>query len=295
MKIKEILIYIGIIILILVGGYLKKDQINIIEGNVGHTGGSLDVEKLTLESCEEKCNNTCTCKQFLWKKGNPQTEKHDCTIINNVDQLITDTNPLYNDYDVYDRPDRPNYTTRKYKKTIRGSYPKGVAEMKCWEKGLVLSTEQEVKEAGDGSKNLGEGWTTDGIKNIRNSVSINVNKSKSRAHCSTNPETICNDYLSWKDHHWRYYRSPGWWNHITIDWKGNLNKPSVATKGYAQTKDLCKYKCWRRWGDQCKLIEWDSRSKICRTSKLNLPLRPNRYKCSWTVAKTEKKPGLKSK
>ena len=37
MKIKEILIYIGIIILILVGGYLKKDEINTIEGHIGTT------------------------------------------------------------------------------------------------------------------------------------------------------------------------------------------------------------------------------------------------------------------
>ena len=306
MKIKEILIYIGIIILILVGGYLKKDQINIIEGNVGHTGGSLDVEKLTLPSCEEKCNNTCTCKQYLWKKGNPEDEEHDCTIINNADQLITDESPLYNEYDVYDRPDRPNYTTRKYYDTLKGSYSKAVAEMNCWGKGLVLSTPQEVKDAGDGSKNLGEGWTTDGIKrithNVFNTNVNNLNKPKSKAHCSTNPESICNDYLSWKDHHWRDYipdPRPYWWrpwkNHIKIDWQGNLNNSNVTTNSYAQTKDLCKYACWKRWGNQCKLIEWNKRGKECRTSNVDRPVQPKGNKCSWTVAKTEINPGRNSR
>ena len=93
MKIKEILIYIGIIILILVGGYLKKDQINIIEGNVGSTGGTLNVyNNLTLKGCEEKCNNTCTCKTYLWKKGNDETKKHECILST---ELITDANPDY--------------------------------------------------------------------------------------------------------------------------------------------------------------------------------------------------------
>ena len=288
MKIKEILIYIGIIILILVGGYLKKDQINIIEGNVGHTGGTLDVEKLSLKGCEKKCDNTCTCKQYLWKKSNPKTEKHDCTIINSMDQLITDKINL-NDYEIYNRPDRPNYTTRKYKETIPGSYSKGVAEMKCRTNGLVLATPQEVKEAENGSTNLGEGWTTDGIKNIRNSEPINVNKSKSNVHCSTNPETICNDYLSWKDHHHPRRRQ----GYMSIDWQGNYNNTNVITKGYAQTKDLCKYRCWEKWGDRCKLIEWNKKTKECRTSNKMLPHKEY-DNSNWFVSKMYKKPGLKS-
>ena len=68
MKIKEILIYIGIIILILVGGYLKKDEINIIEGNIGTTNTKQNIIKSTLQDCQDKCDNDCKCKMYIWKK-----------------------------------------------------------------------------------------------------------------------------------------------------------------------------------------------------------------------------------
>lgn len=287
MKIKEILIYIGIIILILVGGYLKNDQINIIEG-AGTAGGNTETHKIDLTGCQEICNNDCACSKVLWKKGNAQDELHDCIIIKS-DQIITDE--MKKTYKIYKNPNRPDVNTRKYRKTIPGSYPKGVAEMKCWEQGLELASKQEVKEAGDGSKNLGEGWVKEGIIKITHNPSRvdYVSKSNSNVHCSTNPESICKPYLSWRPYHHRR-----WKNHMSIDWQGYYNNPNVMTNGTAATKDLCKYTCWKKWGKECKLIEWDSKYKRCRTSKKNLPHKEYRSGCYWNVSKTFPKPGLQT-
>ena len=201
MKIKEILIYIGIIILILVGGYLKKDEINIIEGNIGTINTKQKIIKSTLQDCEDKCDNDCKCKMYIWKKDNPEDEKHDCIMIDGEEQFITNKYD-HKKYDIYDYNRRKNLKLKQYYTTLRRNYySKEAADMGCKGAGLVLSTKQEVKEAGNGNKNLYYGWTSDGDKPLKwyNNNIIEKNKKRGYAHCSEDPETNCNNRFYWRD------------------------------------------------------------------------------------------------
>ena len=294
MKIKEILLYIGIIILILVGGYLKKDEINIIEGNIGTTNTKQNIIKSTLQDCQDKCDNDCKCKMYIWKKGNPEDEKHDCIMINDEEQLITNKYD-HEKYDIYDYSARKNLKLKQYYTTIRGGFDKKAAEMACKGAGLVLSTKQEVKEAGNGNRNLSYGWTSDGNKPLkwysRGNRIVEINRSRSYAHCSENPNTNCNNRFHWRDiiNRWRWTirRSriyPRWWywwwwsrypdyNNRSIIWNGQENNSNVVKKSKQPNKFMCKYRCIEDWNNECKMIQYNIRSKECKTTNKKFGVR----------------------
>ncbi len=179
MKIKEILIYIGIIILILTGGYLKKDEINIFE--------EYETYKKSQNDCLKVCENDCECNKFI---HNNKTDE--CIILKN-ELAYDDKYDPNNGYKTYDMLDRNDINKNGYVKTIKGSFNKKEGERQCLIQGLKIANKHDVRSAGGGNKLLSFGWVGDDEKPVQwNNTSLHYSSSSTAdVHCSKNNKQGC--------------------------------------------------------------------------------------------------------